>query len=653
MQDRSKKFKIYRIKIALVGFMFFFFCCAIILRSYQLQILDNSKLKQLAKSQYNTKLIVSPRRGAIYDRNGEVLALDILVASVGIHPNQVRGDKGIKELLLKFTEITKKDLEKKLASKRSFEWIQRRIPLELGKMIEKKRRKGIQVVREYRRFYPNKELAGQLMGAVGYDAQALGGLELSYDKYLKKSTTQKNVERDARGKFFSSQSENDINHDIYLTIDKNIQFIAEEALQEFAIKHKVKNGFAIVMDVETSEILALANYPSFNPNLYWKYPQKIWKNRAISTIYEPGSTFKAVLMAAALEAKKIKPDDRFFCENGKYKIYKDEIRDHAAYGWLDAKSIFKVSSNIGMTKIAQKLGRKKFYEFIKRIGFGKSPGLGIIGESSGNIKPYKTWKEIELSNIAFGQGIGVNGMQMVVAYSAIANRGDLVKPTIVKRIVNSRGKLVFEPKNQNRKKLLSESTIKALDNMLYSVTQVGGTASEAHIKGYLAAGKTGTAQKYDHKLKTYAKHDYVSSFIGYSPLAQPKVLVYVVYDSPRQNGYYGGIVAGPAFKKIAGESLKYLGVIPGLELKKNETDLSSQELALIRDKRLKDIQLSLKKKTVPDLRGLSLRKVFQLTQDKGIKLDIKGSGVVVNQIPKPGTKFNAMKKWQIELESRS
>lgn len=672
MTDHSKSLRAYRIKITLIGAVFFMFFCVIILRAYQLQILDNAKLKRLARSQYRTKLILNPRRGAIYDRNGQILALDVAVASVGIHPARITDKKKTVQILVKHAGVSAKELTARLHSKKKFEWVRRRIPLDAGKAIEEARLDGVQVVQEYRRFYPNKELAGQVLGAVGYDAQALGGLELGLDDYLKSSLTLKNVERDARGRYFTPLSDAQKPHDVYLTIDKGIQNIAEEVLEHFAERHQVKNGFAIVLDVKTGEVLAMANYPAFNPNLYWKYPHAFWRNRTVSDVFEPGSTFKTIVMAAALKNGVIKKGERFFCENGRYRIHGTEIRDHHPYGWLTPGEILKVSSNIGITKIAEKLGRKRLYDFLVALKLDQKPGLGFPGEMPGRFEYYKDWQDIELSNIAFGQGLALTGLKMASAYAAIANGGWLLAPKIVKKIVKSNGQTVGMPPSQPSSRILGPDEAKTLEKWLHSVTEPGGTAPAAHLKGYLAGGKTGTAQKFDVKEKTYAKDQYVSSFIGYAPLTDPKILVYVVYDTPTKNGYFGGIVAAPAFRQIADRTLKYLGVPPPIATPRQPTDkndylksnvvpakdaqdvvyLSHEERLRQYTDQLAKIHEALERKSVPDLKGLSLRQVLTIMEGLPVRYEVSGSGVVATQWPAPGSPLGFSRTWRIQLAQR-
>lgn len=642
MQKDNPKYKTYRIKIVFVGTLFVFFFCGIVLRSYQLQILGNSKLNRLTKHQYTRKLVVKPRRGTIYDRNGEPLAMDILVASIGLHPHHVVNQSQLRQALKKYTSLSTAQINKKLNSSKKFEWVERRINIESGEALEDMRIKGVQVVREYRRYYPNDKLAGQLLGAVGYDAKALGGVELSFDEYLKAESLNQRVEKDAKGRMFTPLDQVQNNHDLYLTIDKNIQAITEKALNQFAKKHAVDKGFAIVMDVESGDLLAMANYPHFNPNLYWKYPLKDWKNQTVTTAFEPGSTFKTILMASALQNKVAKSRDKFFCENGKYRIKNYTIGDTHPYGWLSAHDILKVSSNIGVTKIAEKLGREPFYQTISDLGFGKKVQINLPGEYPGSIRDHTTWKDIELSNIAFGQGLSVSGLQMVQAYSAIANDGVMNKPQIVKRLRSSAGKKINLSKIRPEKstQVFSKSVAQDVKDMLYSVTQSEGTAPQAHIDGYLSGGKTGTAQKFDEKTKAYTQDEYVSSFIGFSPVEDPKVVVYVVYDHPKKNGYYGGVVAGPVFKQVAEKSLAYLGVVPE-EFKK--VKLAQKELL--------EIPQVQKTESVPNLQGLSLRDVMRLASDYKVKIDIKGSGFVVDQFPKAGQQNS--KKWKVILSSRS
>lgn len=649
-------------KILCVGGFFAFFYLIILGRAYQLQILGNSKLNTLVESQYKTSLLVQPKRGTIYDRNGEALAMDLRVASVAIHPRQLDASEKpvLRETLKKYTSLSYAEIDKKIASTKKFEWVERRIPLENSNALAEKKFKGVQIIDEFRRYYPNKHLAGQLLGAVGYDAKALGGIELQYDRYLKSESKRTQIERDARGQFFRIKNENENTNDLFLTIDINIQHFAEQALAEMAQKHKVKNGFAIVLDVKSGEVLAMANNPSFDPNRYWQFSQEYWKNHAVIDVFEPGSTFKAILMGAALASGKVKSGDTFFCENGSLRIGKNTISDHGAgYGLLTAKRILQVSSNIGVTKIAQKIGKKNFYDFIKELHFGEASPLGITGEGRGSIRNWQNWMDIEFSNIAFGQGVSVTGMQMAAAYNAFANEGEYIGPKLVTKITDSRDRPVFLSEPSERKRVLSPDAAKALKDMLHAVTQPGGTAIQAHVKGYLAGGKTGTAQKVDPLSKSYASNQYVSSFIGFSPLDDPQIVVYVVFDTPRANGYYGGVVAAPAFRNIVENTMGYLGIPPRFVEKdqrlvaQTKNSRGDPAVAMPEGQKIKlrtsfdSASASLEQNLMPELKGLSLRTLMQLTHENNISLNVNGNGFVVDQLPKAGAKLS--RNWRVRL----
>lgn len=654
MADSNAKNSRLKIRIISVGFIFGMFYFAVLLRSYQLQILGNAKLNRLVKNQYTTSTVTEPKRGTIYDRNGEVLAMDVMVASIGVHPADMTEDDKAQALpiLGKYTGIPNKTITEKLSSEKTFEWIERRIPIEEGDAITSAKINGVQVNHEFRRYYPNKQVAGQLLGAVGYDAKALGGLEMAYDRYLKSDSQLTQAERDARGKLFTLQDDPDLNHDVYLTIDKNIQFFAEAALKENAIKHNVKNGFAIVMDVHTGEILAMANWPEFNPNSYWEYKQDDWKNHAILDTYEPGSTFKAITMGAALNSGKVKSSDKFFCENGAFVVGDHTVKDDENNGWLTAQQVLQVSSNICATKIAFKIGKADFFNFIKSLGFGNKTNIGLAGETSGFVRSANGLRDIELSNMAFGQGVSVTGLQMASAYAAFANGGERLKPYLVNKIVSSKGDTIFSEAPNVVGKIMSDAAAKNLRDMLFTVTQPGGTAVAANIEGYFAGGKTGTAQKVDPKTHAYTHNQFVSSFVGFSPLNDPRIVVYVVYDTPQANGYFGGIVAAPVFKKIATDTLTYLGVAPKPGVLPQFESMQARQipakpvaepqiqriLVLKKQTDWSAIQDALNSDRMPNLEGLSLRAVLKLSHMRKAKLDIEGSGFVVKQTPRPDEK---------------
>lgn len=557
----TPKYKWIKFRIFLVSFCFVFFLSLILFRSYQLHIAENARLINLASRQHNTVMETSAKRGTIYDRNGKELAVDIQVASVSANPQQIEDKNQVAAQIAPYLSLEISEVNKKLNSSKKFEWLARRISQENGEKIAALKIRGLNVIGEYKRFYPNKEIAGNLLGAVGYDAKALGGLELSFDKYLKGAPIEWVAQKDAKGRLYTPFSQSEVTHDVTLTIDVNLQYITEKFLQENAVKYQAESGFAIVMDPHTGELLAMANYPSFNPNTYWAYPQTVWKNHAIIDSFEPGSTFKSMIAAAALNSGEIKPSDKFFCENGEYKIGTRVIHDHEPYGNLSVSDIMEVSSNIGVTKIAQKVGKQPFYDMIQNLGFGQSSGIGLPGEEKGYLRSPKNWSAIDHSNIAFGQGIAVTGMQMVGAYSIIANGGLKMKPLLVSKIMSSQGMVVESNQPTQMGQIIDPDSADHLTKMLEGVIEEGGTGKLAELPGYRVAGKTGTAQKVDPNTKKYAEGKFVSSFIGYVPTDRPQFVIYVVYDAPKGQ-HYGGVVAAPVFRNIAKEALAYRGVPP-------------------------------------------------------------------------------------------
>jgi cell division protein FtsI (penicillin-binding protein 3) len=641
MSDSKKT--AFRMILVVSGFIAFY--GIILFRSYQLQVLGNAKINRLVENQYKSKIVEKPKRGGIFDRNHDPLAVDIEVASIGVHPHLVKDKSALAKDLRSTTGLSATDIQKKLNSKRKFLWVKRRIPLRDALELKSKKHKGIQVVKEYKRFYPHKHLAGQLMGAVGYDAEALGGLELAYDNLLKSESFKTHVERDARGRHITLRSKSESTHNVHLTIDTKIQHFTETALISAAKKHDVKNGFAVVMDIKSGEILAMANYPSFNPNLYWTYKPEFWKNHAVYNAYEPGSTFKTMLMASALEEGVVEPKDKYFCENGAMKVGEHTVKDTHPYGTITAEEVFQFSSNIGVTKIAKKLGKDNFYDFILSLGFGEKTEIGFKGESAGYIRDAKTWKDIEFSNISFGQGLSVTGLQMISAFSGLVNDGRVMQPILIKKITDQDGEIVFENEPTERIKLISDDTSEKLRHMLELVTKPEGTGNAAAISFYGSAGKTGTAQKIDPKTRQYSDKDYISSFVGYAPVNDPQIAIYVVYDSPQKHSYYGGLVAGPAFRRIAEKSLAYMAKAPDEQFASKSNDQNSSNETSHWDKML----AAMNEGKMPNLEGTSLRDLRKMALEKGIQLNITGHGFVTEQ--KPGAGESLAKNWQLKLGS--
>ena len=421
---RSLKWIRIRAATTFVFFFLGFLCIAV--RSFHLQLGDDARLERLAENQYQKRIALSPERGTIFDRNGHELAVDSQVYSIFAHPHLIPEAKRntVATALANILKQNHGKLLAKLKSGKSFIWVSRRISPEDKTRIEDAKLPGVFSVPEKKRYYPNGPLAGQLLGAVGYDAEALGGLELTYDSHLKSRKDNYLIEKDAKGRsyLYIEEAKKELS-DLHLSIDRNIQYIVERELAQTVATFNPLHGFVLVSRPATGEILAVANAPAFDPNHYGRHDISLWRNHAFTDVFEPGSTFKAVTVAAALQSGAVTPDDVFFCENGRWPIANRRIHDHHGYGNLSVRDIVKVSSNIGTAKIEQKAGRTAFAGMIGALGFGKRSLLAYPGESAGMLQDSKRWGPVEESNIAFGQGIAVSGLQMLQAYGAFANGG--------------------------------------------------------------------------------------------------------------------------------------------------------------------------------------------------------------------------------------
>lgn len=632
----------------------------ILSRSYQLQLGNDSRLQSWAKQQYQKKIALSPERGTIFDRNGHELAVDIGVFSIFAHPRLIAdGDKArVAQALAESLLRPEKEIRDKLTSDKRFVWIQRRITAAEKQVVEEKKLPGVYWVPEKKRYYPNGELAGQLLGAVGYDSVALGGIELLYDKFLKSKQENFLLEKDAKGRsyIYIGEERKDF-ADIHLSIDRNIQYIAERELEKAMDAFHPNHGFVVVTRPQTGEILAVANAPGFDPNRYKGFPIDRWRNHAFLDVYEPGSTFKAVTAAAALSGK-VRPSDRFNCEAGQWHIASRVIRDSHAHGTLSFSEIIQVSSNIGTAKLEQKIGKKQFYDMIQALGFGKRSHLGFPGESPGLLAKPDKWGPLEEATIAFGQGISVTGLQMIQAYGAFANGGWLMRPLVVRSIVDRSGANIVQGDETPVGQVMSEENSKALTSMLENVVKPGGTATKAALENFTVAGKTGTAQKVIDGV--YADGKYVASFIGYVPAERPELLIYAVLDEPKPH-YYGGLVAGPLFRQIADQSLNHLGIMGNKMASVEQARRHEPVLAAISSATEEDpitppveetLAASLEQGVAPNLSGLSLRQVLSFFNQVPYQVESQGIGFVVRQSPSPGTALKAGQVLQVVLAPR-
>ena len=561
LKNRSEIIK----NIRVVGLLFLVLFFIIGFRGYSLQVLSADKLSKIIKNQSERNIELAPKRGTIYDRNGSELSVSIEVESLFARPHKIKAKSLTAIKMARILSISHKEILKKFGKNKKFVWIKRQIPPAEALKIKKLEIEGLGFVEESQRFYPNKELAAQMIGFVGRDAKGLEGLEFEYQNVLQGTPRYLSVNRDALGRQLFTEGINTSEHvqgnDITLTIDKNIQYIAEKELQAAISVSEAKNGIAIVMDPITGRVLALAVAPLFNPNQFSKYRSETWRNRAITDVFEPGSTFKTFLMASALEENIIKPKDIFFCENGSYRIANRVIHDTHPHGWLNITKILKYSSNIGASKIVRHLGSELFYQHIRKFGFGEETGIEFPSEAIGFIPlPYRC-SEHTKSSIAFGQGISVTPLQLATAYSAIANGGLYMKPFFVDKITSPNGMIIQETDPQVLRRVISKRTAQTVRNMLKSVVLTDGTGKKAQTASYTVAGKTGTSQKIDKELKIYSRKKLIASFAGFAPADDPAITVLVIIDEPKKK-MSGGAIAAPAFSQIIEQTLNYLHITP-------------------------------------------------------------------------------------------
>jgi cell division protein FtsI (penicillin-binding protein 3) len=561
MKKSIKENKKMRMRIVIIGVIFFVLYTAIGARATYFQLFCKSWLPQRAAAQYEKSYTFREKRGTIYDRKHRELAVTIDVSSIAAHPVNVKDPKKSAKDLSRILEIDNDTLLKQLSSRKSFVWIKRRISSKDAGAVKDLNIAGVELLTEHSRIYPNKILAAQVLGFSGTDHNGLEGLEFFYDTNLKGRVVTHRVIKDALGRGFKTENNSfkaDSGNNLILTIDQTIQYITERALKETALEYSAKSAMAIVMDPKTGAIRALAHFPSFNSNSFQDFDRETWRNRAITDLFEPGSTMKIFLAAAAIESGKCSESTIFYCEGGKYKVDRNYVHDTHPHQWLSLQQIVKYSSNIGAVKVTEKMGAERLYDTLKSFGFGSKTGIDCPGETKGSLSSYKIWSKIDAGAISFGQGISVSAIQLITAVSAIANGGIIMKPYIVQAITDENGRLVKAFAPTKVRTAISADTAARVKKIMGTVTTEKGTGVNAALESYPVCGKTGTAQKIDQTGR-YSKDKYIASFVGFAPEEDPRIAILIVIDEPKNN-HYGGIVAAPVFKKVAQETFNYINV---------------------------------------------------------------------------------------------
>jgi cell division protein FtsI (penicillin-binding protein 3) len=651
MNRKEKKW--YRFRLFTIAGFFSIFLCALVLRAFYLQIIKYESLKHYADEQQFCKILLPPERGLILDQNGQKLAATILADSVYVDPVMVKNRERTAEKIACALDMKKADVMKKLSGPGRFSWIKRKITPPEAAAIKPLVADGVFLLQEPNRFYPQRELACHILGFVNIDSQGLEGLECKYDNRLKGPPQTISWRRDAKGNRIYQADRapvefSDSISNIILTIDSRIQFITEQQLKDAVEANRAKGGSAIVMDPRTGEILAMANYPFFNPNAFSKVSADERRNRAITDCFDPGSVFKPFVAAAALDDGVVTEKDVFYCENGSYRvgdrvIHEAHMKRHQAMTLAD---IIKKSSNIGIAKVVERLTKERFYEHLTQLGFGEETGIDIPGEVPGLLRKPNTWRPVDFANMSFGQGISVTALQLATAMSAVANHGVMMKPHVVRAIVDSQGKVLEEFTPQVVRKVVSPVTAERVAALMTSVVEdEGGTGSRARITGVSIAGKTGTAQKFDFAEKAYSSQKVTASFMGFFPADEPQMVVLVIIDEPEINRW-GGVAAAPTFKNISEQVLCRLD--RNIEIKRVEKEAELKKVAskqahpdaadIVQAASIEIIPSYDPADTslIPDFTGMSLRDVLALCRERGIKTRISGSGWAVNQDPAPG-----------------
>ncbi len=560
--------KYIKLRVFLVGFMFIVLFTVIGAKAFHLQVYRSPWLAQKASSQYEKFLKSSGNRGTVYDRNLREMAVTVDVASIAARPSEIKNLQSTSKALAKALNTDYRKIKQGLKSKSPFVWIKRQASPKETEAVSALELDGIEFVPERNRFYPNKTLASQALGFTGLDGYGLEGIEFAYDRYLRGSDNNFTVFKDALGKVFDEKQKNDGNtdgHNIILTIDGTIQYIAEDALSEGVKEYSARSGMAIVMEPQTGAILAMAQVPFFNPNAYTDFNKELWRNRAITDPFEPGSTMKIFSAAAAIESGNVKAHDIFYCENGTYKIGRNVVHDIKKHGWLSLQQIIKYSSNIGAVKISEKLGPERLYSMFRKFGFGDKTGIDSPGETAGSLSHYKNWTTVDTGSIAFGYGVSVSALQLIAAASAIANDGILMKPYLVQAITDQSGQPLKQFQPQAVRRVISKQTALTIKAIMKTVITSGGTGTSAALENYTVCGKTGTTRKLDES-GTYSNTKHIASFVGFTPADKPQLAILVVIDEP-QGKHYGGTVAAPVFRRIARETLNYLNITPESTIK--------------------------------------------------------------------------------------
>jgi cell division protein FtsI (penicillin-binding protein 3) len=622
-------------------------------RAWVLQVRESERLKAMAEDQYLKDVELPPKRGRILDRTGAELAASAEVDSVHVNARMLLAADRVGETARALAEalrLDRRELERKLRARRYFTWVKRRLTPEESRAVRELQLPGVYLDREPRRYYPNRALAGPLLGWAGLDAVGQEGIELQYDRFLRGARAQLAGLRDALGRAVLVDGVGDAagdtaGHDLYTTIDRYIQFRVERALERGVQQRRAKAGVAVALDPASGEVLAMAAVPSLNPNEPDGARERGARNRAVTDPFEPGSTMKTFTIAGALEAGAIRVDDNWWCENGHYVVGGHAtIHDAEPIGDVTTVGVLAKSSNICAAKIAARAGRETLHSILLRFGFGQRSGVDLPGERAGQIRSVERMGPVETATMSFGQGLTATPLQVASAYAAIANGGILYRPHVMRRVLSPDGQTVQEARVEGRRVIAPELAA-TMRTLLHAVTQKGGTAQKLSVPGYKFAGKTGTAQKVDPVTRHYSPTNWAASFVGFAPYQSPRIVLFVLIDEP-YGAHHGSDVAGPIWQEVMIDALRWLGVPPTEPLHDpvveehrrpkapptvDEADDASEPQPVVED------EAEARSRTdVPDFAGMSMAEALLAAKRAGVRLEIAGSGRATAQSPGPG-----------------
>ncbi len=664
--DRNRSLARARFRVTLLALLSTLWVSGLVGRLAYLQIYARQSLQERAELQQQQTMKIDPTRGTIYDRNVRQLAVSVDVESVYAVPRAIEDPDTTANRLGTCLKVDVGELSARLASDRSFLWVNRKVDPAAADCVRSLGLSGVNFLPEIRRFYPKRRLAAHVLGYVGMDNEGMSGVEYAFEKEIRGEDGRQIIWSDARNRPAASRVEKlpQPGRNIYLTIDETLQYVAETELEAAVDESGSKGGLAILLRPETGEILAMAAVPGFNPNRYGDFHPSTWRNRSVTDAYEPGSTFKIITAAAALEEGVVTEDERIDCGRGVLEVGDRLIRDHKVFDVLTFREVIEKSSNVGMIRIGQRLGPERFEAYVRAFGFGETTGVGLSAESRGILRDVSEWWPVTLAAISFGQEIAVTSLQMVTAVNAIAASGYLMRPILVKEIRSPRNEALTTTSPSPVRRVVSTETAARLSDILVGVVE-RGTGTRAAIPGYTVAGKTGTAQKAAPE-GGYSKTDFVASFVGFAPAGAPELTALVLLDSPIGD-HTGGRAAG-VFARIVERSLRYLGVPPDVPredgarsiklasrwprqepLDRANDALASSRLPVARAAFGSRMSAKIR---MPSLEGLPARDAVARLISASLSPELMGSGWVIDQDPAAGSSVDPGSRCLVFLGGR-